>query len=118
MQATPTERSATPSHAKEVLRSVYEIDDPDTAVEFVKQLAVDLQDLDLAPELNRLGRTLSRWCIQDHRMACRMCHRRRHRSSQQFGQTMLLCLSRGGLGELVVVAFGEVVVVVGASFEF
>ena len=51
-------------HAKEVLRSVYEINDPDTAVEFVTQLAEDLQDLDLAPEVNRLGRTLSRWSTQ------------------------------------------------------
>ena len=41
--------------AKEVLRSVYDIDDPDTAVEFTTQLAEDLQDLDLPPELNRLG---------------------------------------------------------------
>ena len=53
-----------PSHAKEVLRSVYEIDDPATAVEFVTQLAEDLQDPDLAPEVNRLGRTLSRWSTQ------------------------------------------------------
>ena len=33
-------------------------------------------------------------------------------------RTMLLCLSSGGLGEPVVVADGEVVVVAGASFEF
>ena len=54
-------RLATPT---KLLRSVYDIDDPDTAVEFVTQVAEDLQDPDLAPELNRLGRTLSRWCIQ------------------------------------------------------
>ena len=35
-----------------------------------------------------------------------------------FAKTMLLCLSSDGLGEPVVVADGEVVVVAGASFEF
>ena len=51
-------------HAKEVLRSVYHIDDPATAVEFVTQLAVDLQDPNLPPQVNRLGRTLARWRTQ------------------------------------------------------
>ncbi len=50
--------------AKEVLRSVYDINDPDTAVEFVTQLAADLQDPKLPPQINRLGRTLARWHTQ------------------------------------------------------
>ncbi len=51
-------------HGKEVLRSVYDIDDPNTAVEFVTQVAADLQDPDLPPQVNRLGRTLARWRTQ------------------------------------------------------
>ena len=51
-------------HAKETLRSIYDINDPELGADTVKQLAVDLQDLSLAPEINRLGRTLSRWHTQ------------------------------------------------------
>ena len=48
-------------HAKETLRGIYDIDDPELGAETVKQLAVEFQDLSLAPEINRLGRTLQRW---------------------------------------------------------
>ena len=54
-------------HAKEVIRSIYEIDDPDLADEFVSRLAVDLQDTAYPPEVRSLGRTLRRW--KDHIVA-------------------------------------------------
>lgn len=48
-------------HAKEVVRSIYAIDDADTAAEFVAQLGADLQDESCPPEIHRLGRTIQRW---------------------------------------------------------
>ena len=48
-------------HAKEVVRSIYEITDADLAGEFVDQLSVDLQDESCPPEVNSLGRTITRW---------------------------------------------------------
>lgn len=48
-------------HAKEVVRSIYEIDDPATADEFVTELAQDLQDESCPPEVRSLGRTITRW---------------------------------------------------------
>jgi transposase len=51
-------------HAKETIRSIYDIDDPTVAREFVAQLAVDLQDDSCPPEVRSLGRTLVRWCDQ------------------------------------------------------
>lgn len=48
-------------HAKEVVRSIYEITDPALAAEFVTRLGADLQDADYPPEVRRLGRTLHRW---------------------------------------------------------
>jgi transposase len=48
-------------HAKEVIRSIYDIDDADLAGEFVDQLGIDLQDDDCPPEVQTLGRTLRRW---------------------------------------------------------
>jgi len=51
-------------HAKEVVRSLYAIDDYDTAVEFVARLAEDLQDDSVPPEMRSLGRTLKRWHTQ------------------------------------------------------
>jgi transposase len=48
-------------HAKEVVRSIYEIDDPGLADEFVAQLADDLQDQSCPLEVRSLGRTLARW---------------------------------------------------------
>jgi len=48
-------------HAKEVVRSIYAIDDPELAAEFVTQLGVDLQDHSCPPEVQRFGRTITRW---------------------------------------------------------
>ena len=47
--------------AKETIRQVYNIDDCDLACEFVDQLAVDLQDDSMPPEVRSLGRTIARW---------------------------------------------------------
>jgi transposase len=54
-------------HAKEVIRSIYDIDDPDLAREFVTELAAELQDDAHPPEVRSLGRTLTRWL--DHIVA-------------------------------------------------
>ena len=51
-------------HAKELVRSIYDIDDPDVAIEFVAQLGVDLQDGSCPTEVQSLGRTLRRWLNQ------------------------------------------------------
>jgi hypothetical protein len=48
-------------HAKEVVRSVHAIDDPELAVEFVTQLGIDLQDDSCPPEIRRFGRTITKW---------------------------------------------------------
>jgi transposase len=51
-------------HAKEVVRSIYEITDAQVATEFVEQLGADLQDESCPPEVNSLGRTIERWLGQ------------------------------------------------------
>jgi len=51
-------------HAKEVIRSIYQIPDPSLAAEFVSQLGDDLQDDSCPPEVHSLGRTLLRWLHQ------------------------------------------------------
>ncbi len=48
-------------HSKEVVRSIYEITDADLAAEFVTQLGIDLQDDSCPPEVQRFGRTITRW---------------------------------------------------------
>jgi transposase len=48
-------------HAKELVRSIYDITDADTAEQFVCELAIDLQDESRPPEARSLGRTLARW---------------------------------------------------------
>ncbi len=48
-------------HAKETIRSIYEIADCDLAAEFVDQLTNDLQDDSMPPEVRALGRTTARW---------------------------------------------------------
>ena len=48
-------------HAKETLRSIYDIPDTEVGAATVNQLAQDLQDPGLPPEINRLGRTISNW---------------------------------------------------------
>ena len=51
-------------HAKETLRSIYDIDDAEVGADTVEHLACDLQDPGLPPEVNRLGRTLWTWRTQ------------------------------------------------------
>ena len=51
-------------HAKETLRSIYDIDDAEVGAATVARLAEDLQDPGLPPEINRLGRTISTWRTQ------------------------------------------------------
>lgn len=51
-------------HAKEIVRSIYDIDDPALADEFVTQLAADLQDETMPLEVRRLGRTIKKWRAQ------------------------------------------------------
>lgn len=48
-------------HAKEVVRSIYDITDVDLAEEFVAELANDLQHHTRPVEVRSLGRTLARW---------------------------------------------------------
>ncbi len=48
-------------HAKETVRSLYDIDDCDLACEYIDQLIDDLQDDSMPPEVRSLGRTLARW---------------------------------------------------------
>lgn len=51
-------------HAKEVVREIYTITDPELAVEFVERLGHDLQDESCPPEIQRLGRTIITWRSQ------------------------------------------------------
>ena len=60
----PRSEVRTAWHAKEVVRSIYDLDDPDLAREFVTQLGPDLQDESCPPEVRSLGRTLRRWLDQ------------------------------------------------------
>jgi len=48
-------------HAKETVRSIYDITDPKVARDFVTQLGLDVQDESCPPEVQSLGRTLRRW---------------------------------------------------------
>jgi len=48
-------------HAKEVVRSLYDIPDAEVATEFVTQLGHDLQDDSCPVEVRSLGRTILRW---------------------------------------------------------
>ena len=51
-------------HAKEVVRSIYDITEPVDVDEFVARLAADLQDESCPPEVRQLGRTIGRWWSQ------------------------------------------------------
>ena len=51
-------------HAKETLRAIYDITDPDVGAATVERLAQDLQDSAMPTEINRLGRTIWRWRTQ------------------------------------------------------
>lgn len=46
------------------VRDIYRIGDPKVAAQFTHQLAGDLQDRSLPPEINKLGRTIARWATQ------------------------------------------------------
>ena len=55
-------------HAKETLRAIYDITDAGLGAATVDQLADDLQDPGLPPEINRLGRTIGRWSPQIYKI--------------------------------------------------
>ena len=48
-------------HAKEAVRFLYDIPNPDYAARYLDELARDLQDETFPPEVRQLGRTLKRW---------------------------------------------------------
>jgi transposase len=54
-------------HAKETVRGIYAIDDPEVAGQIVDELIVDMGDREMPPEVRSLGRTLRRW--RDHIVA-------------------------------------------------
>ena len=47
--------------AKEAVREIYRIGDPDLALDWITELAATLSDGAYGPEVRRLGRTLRRW---------------------------------------------------------
>ena len=51
-------------HATETVRNIYRIDTPVLAFQYTLQLADDLQDGWCPLEINKLGRTVSRWTAQ------------------------------------------------------
>ena len=51
-------------HATETVRGIYGIDTPVLALQYTLQLADDLGDPSCPPEINKLGRTISRWTAQ------------------------------------------------------
>ena len=51
-------------HAKETLRAIYDIPDPEVGAATVDQLGADLQDPGMPEEINRLGRTITAWRTQ------------------------------------------------------
>lgn len=48
-------------HAEEIVRSIYDFDDPDLALECATRLGADLQDESCPTEINMLGCTITRW---------------------------------------------------------
>lgn len=51
-------------HAKETLRGLFDIVDPDDAEAYLNELTGDLLDPDHPPKVRQLGRTLRRWAVQ------------------------------------------------------
>lgn len=49
------------AHAKETVRGIYDIGDPVLAAEFVARLGLDLHDESCPPEIQQLGRTITKW---------------------------------------------------------
>ena len=81
-------RRGPPSVARqETLRGLYDIDCPQLADTYLRELVEDLTDTDCPPELSRLGRTLGSLASPDHQLAPSPGHQRAHRSSQQPHQT-------------------------------
>ena len=74
-------------HAKERVRGIYEIDSPAVALRYTLQFDNDLQDEFCPPEVNKLGRTIARWCPQITNWHLSKVTNRCHRSSQQPDQT-------------------------------
>ena len=74
-------------HAKETLRSIYDIPCAKVGAATVAQLAADLQEPGMPEEINRLGRTIATWRTPNLQLARRPSHQRPHRSSQQPDQT-------------------------------
>ena len=64
MPVTPTGRYEPYRHAKETVRGIYGIDTPVLALRYTLQLADDLQHESCPPEINKLGRTITRWTPQ------------------------------------------------------
>jgi len=60
----PTGAVADAWQAKEAVREIYRIGDPDLALDWVLELADTLTDRAYSPELRSLGRTLRRWAPQ------------------------------------------------------
>lgn len=48
-------------HAKETIRGLYDIDDPDVAAEYLDELIIDMADHTMPTEVRSLSRTLRRW---------------------------------------------------------
>lgn len=57
----PKSEVTTTWHAKEVVRSIYDLDNEIIALQFVERLGHDLQDESYPPEVRSLGRTLLKW---------------------------------------------------------
>ena len=67
-------------HAKETLRSIYDIPCAKVGAATVAQLAADLQEPGMPEEINRLGRTICHLENPDLQLARRQSHQRPHRS--------------------------------------
>jgi transposase len=59
-------------HAKETIRSLYAIDDPDQAATFIDELIDNMADDSMPPEVRSLAGTLRRW--RDHIVAWHTAH--------------------------------------------
>lgn len=59
-------------HAKETVRGLYTIVDPEEAAEFIDELINDMADSSMPPEVRSLARTLRRW--RDHIIAWHTAH--------------------------------------------
>ena len=104
-------------HANQTLRGLYDIDCPQLADSYLRELADDLTDGDCPTGAVPVGPHPASLASPDHQLAPRTGHQWPYRIREQSHQTMLLCLSSRDLGEVLLVTFGEVAVVYEASFE-